>query len=335
MKAIAQDRYGSADVLAVQEIRQPVVEEDQVLVRVQAASVNALDWHFMRGWPYMVRPMLGWRRPSVMVRGVDVAGRVEAVGKDVQTFRPGDEVFGWCRGAFAEFACAGEDHFALKPGNLSFEQAAAAPLAGMTALQGIRDSGQVKAGDKVLIVGASGGVGTFAVQIAKSLGAEVTGVCSTRNAALVRSVGADHVVDYTSESVTRTDERYDVIFELAGTDTPGAYRRILTPTGTLVLSSGDGGRWLGPLGRVLKAKVSGSFVGQTMGFLSTSENQADLMVLKELLEAGTIRPVIDRTYRFAEAIDAIRHVDAGHTSGKTVISISGGDDPGRSEALVA
>lgn len=321
MKAIAQDKYGSADVLQFREMDVPAVDADQVLVRVQAAAVNALDWHFMRGSPYMVRPVLGLRRPSVSVRGVDLAGRVEAVGKDVERLRPGDDVFGWCNGAFAEFACATEDHFALKPATLTFEQAAAVPLAGMTALQGIRDSGRVRAGQKVLIVGASGGVGTFAVQIAKSFGAEVTGVCSTRNVELVRGLGADHVIDYTREDVTRSGARYDVIFELAGTATPGAYRRVLTRTGILVLSSGAGGRWLGPLGRMLKAKVSGPFVSQTMGFLSAHENHDDLVVLKGMLEAGTVKPVIDRTYRFAEATEAIRYVDAGHTSGKTVITV--------------
>lgn len=322
MKAIAQDRYGSADVLALQEVDRPVVGDDQVLVRVRAAAVNALDWHFMRGAPYMVRPMLGWRRPKVRVRGVDVAGRVEAVGKDVRAFQPGDDVFGWCNGAFAEFACASEDHFVLKPSDLTFEQAAAVPLAAMTALQGIRDSGRVQAGHRVLIVGASGGVGTFAVQIAKSLGAEVTGVCSTRNAELVRSIGADHVVDYTRDDVTRSSERFDVIFELAGTATPGAYRRLLTPTGTLVMSSGDGGRWLGPLGRMLKAKIANPFVSQSMSFLSAVENHADLVVLKTMLESGAIRPVIDRTYSLSQATDAIRHVDAGHTQGKTVITVA-------------
>lgn len=322
MKAIAQDRYGSADVLALQEVDRPAVGDGQVLVRVHAAAVNALDWHFMRGSPYLVRPMLGLRRPKVKVRGVDVAGRVEAVGPGVERLSAGDDVFGWCNGAFAEFVCAGEDHFALKPKDLTFEQAAAVPLAGMTALQGIRDSGRVEAGQRVLIVGASGGVGTFAVQIAKSLGAEVTGVCSTRNLELVRSIGADHVVDYTRETITRSDERYDVIFELAGTDTPGAYRRLLTPTGTLVMSSGDGGRWLGPLGRMLKAKVSTPFVSQTMGFLSAVENHDDLMVLKAMLDAGTIRPIIDRTYAFRDATDAIRYVDAGHTQGKTVITMA-------------
>ncbi len=322
MKAIAQDRYGSADVLALQEVDRPVVGDDQVLVRVRAAAVNALDWHFMRGAPYMVRPMLGWRRPKVRVRGVDVAGRVEAVGKDVRAFQPGDDVFGWCNGAFAEFACASEDHFVLKPSDLTFEQAAAVPLAAMTALQGIRDSGRVEAGHRVLIVGASGGVGTFAVQIAKSLGAEVTGVCSTRNAELVRSIGADHVVDYTRDDVTRSSERFDVIFELAGTATPGAYRRLLTPTGTLVMSSGDGGRWLGPLGRMLKAKIANPFVSQSMSFLSAVENHADLVVLKAMLESGAIRPVIDRTYSLSQATDAIRHVDAGHTQGKTVITVA-------------
>ena len=321
MQAIAQDRYGSADVLQLRDMAKPVPTEDQVLVRVQAAGVNALDWHVMRGSPIVVRPMIGLRRPKPEVRGVDVAGRVEAVGSAVRDLRPGDDVFGWCAGAFAEYACARQDHFAAKPANLSLEQAAAVPLAGMTALQGLRDSGQLQAGQRVLIVGASGGVGSFAVQIAKAFGAHVTGVCSTANLELVRSIGADRVIDYTRQDPTKEGQRYDLIFELAGTTSASAYRRALTPDGTLVLSSGAGGHWLGPIGRMIKAKVVARFAPERIVWLSTTENQADLIVLKDLIEAGKVAPVMDRTYSLREAPEAIRYVDRGHTRGKTVITV--------------
>jgi NADPH:quinone reductase-like Zn-dependent oxidoreductase len=320
MKAIAQDKYGSAEVLEFREVDRPEVADDGVLVRVRAAAVNALDWHVMRGSPYIARPMIGWRRPPT-VRGVDVAGEVEAVGRNVRQFRPGDAVFGWCQGAFAEYTTAGEDHFAAKPANLTFEEAAAVPLAGMTALQGLRDAGNLQAGERVLVIGASGGVGTYAVQIAKALGAEVTGVCSSRNLELVRSIGADHVIDYTRDDYAAGGPRYDLIFELAGTRSPLAIRRALTPRGRLVMSSGAGGRWLGPIGRMVKARLASPFVRERMVFLSATENHADLVVLQGLIEAGQVRPVIDRCYGLRETPDAIRYVDAGHTRGKTVVTV--------------
>lgn len=319
MKAIAQDRYGSADVLEFRDIDKPRIDDDGVLVRVRAASVNALDWHVMRGSPYIARPMIGWRRPPT-IRGVDVAGEVEAVGRNVHQFRPGDAVFGWCQGAFAEYASAGADHFVAKPASLTFEEAAAIPLAGTTALQGLR-AGNLTAGERVLIIGASGGVGTYAVQIAKAWGAEVTGVCSTRNLDLVRSIGADHVIDYNREDFIAGGPRYDLILELAGTRSPLAIRRALTPGGRLVMSSGAGGRWLGPIGRMVKARLSSPFVRQPMAFLTATENHADLVVLHGLIESGAVRPIIDRRYELRAAPDAVRYVDAGHTRGKTVVTV--------------
>ncbi len=317
MKVIAQDKYGSPDVLELRDVDRPVPMDDEVLVRVHAAGVNALDWHVMRGSPFWARAMIGPRRPRTSFRGVDVAGRVEVVGKNVERLRPGDEVFGWCTGAFAEYACARESHFIRKPTNLTFEQAAAVPLAASTALQGLRDAGRVQPGQSVLIIGASGGVGTFAVQIAKAFGVEVTGVCSTRNVGFVRSIGADRVIDYTQEDFTRSGQRYDVIFQLAGTHSPSACLRALTPTGTLVLSSGAGV----VLDRMVKALVLSRFVSQRLVVLETVENNADLVVLKELIEAGKVTPVIDRSYELPQAPDAIRHVEDGHTQGKTVITV--------------
>jgi NADPH:quinone reductase-like Zn-dependent oxidoreductase len=317
MKAIAQDRYGSADVLELKDVAMPTVGDRDVLIRVRAAGVNALDWHVMRGSPKWARMMIGPRRPKVRFRGVDVAGQVEAVGKDVEQLRTGDEVFGWCQGAFAEYARAAENHFAVKPAALTFEQAAATPLAAMTALQGLRDVGGVQAGQSVLIVGASGGVGTFAVQIAKAFGAEVTGVCGTASVELVRSIGADHVVDYTREDFSRSTERYDVIFQLAGTASPSACRRVLQPKGTLVASSGAGV----VIDRILKAAVLSPFVGQKLAWLTTVENEADLAVVKGFVEAGSVRPIIDRTYPLSQAAEAIRYVETGHTRGKTVVTM--------------
>ena len=321
MKAIAQDRYGSADVLRVEEVGRLEVGDNDVLIRVRAAGVNALDWHVMRGSPFVVRPMLGgWRAPRPTVRGVDVAGDVESVGKDVTGFEPGDAVFGWCTGAFAESASAPADHLVLKPAALTFEQAAAIPLSSITALQGLRDAGHLQRGQRVLIVGASGGVGTFAVQIAKAIGAEVTAACHTRNADLVRSIGADHVIDYTRDDPTRSGP-YDVIFELAGTRSVGEYRRALTATGTLVLSSGAGGRWLGPIARMARAKISARFMSQNVVWLDAKLNHDDLLAVTELIEAGVVCPVLDRRFRLEEAPDAIRYVEAGHTRGKTVITV--------------
>jgi len=261
---------------------------------------------------------MGFRGPKLKARGVDVAGVVEAIGPDVQGLKVGDEVFGWCQGAFAEFACARENHFIVKPPAVTFEQAASIPLAAMTALQGLRDVGQVKAGQSILINGASGGVGTFAIQIAKSMGADVTAVCSTRNMDLVRSLGADRVIDYTKEDFTRSGKRYDVIFQLAGTDSPGACRRALTPTGTLILSSGAG---TVILDRLLKAVVLSKFVSQRLVVFEAELTHDDLVVVKDLLVAGTIKPVIDRSYALSEAPAAIRYVNEGHTQGKTVVTV--------------
>jgi len=267
MKAIVQDKYGSPDVLELQEIDKPVVKDDEVLVRVRAASANPADWHFMRGLPYVMRPQSGLRKPKNSVLGRDIAGQVEAVGKDVTGFRPGDEVFANVEtGGFAEYTSVSEGLLELKPTSLSFEHAAAVPLAALTALQGLRDAGQVQPKQKVLIVGASGGVGTFAVQVAKYFGAEVTGVCSTRNVEMVRSLGADHVIDYTQEDFTQSGRKYDLILQLAGTRSPSECRRALTSKGILVLSSGEsGGRWIGPVDRIIKAVVLSPFVSQKLG----------------------------------------------------------------------
>jgi len=295
MKAIVQDRYGSPDVLELREIDKPLVEDDDVLLGVHAASVNPADWHFMRGSPFFLRLAgFGLRRPKNPVRGTDVSGVVEAVGKNVRRLRPGDEVFGWCQGAYAEYSRAPEDQFVPKPANLTFEQAAAIPIAATTALQGLRDLGKLRAGQTILVIGASGGVGTFAVQIAKALGAEVTGVCSTRNVELVRSLGADHVVDYTREDFIGGEQRYDLIFQLAGTRSPLECRRALTPKGTLVPSSGDGR--LSGVDRMVKAMVSSPFVSQRFVMGIATLNNADLVALTGLIEAGKVTPVIDRTY---------------------------------------
>ena len=327
MKAILQDRYGSpGDVLELGDIDEPVVGDSGVLLRVHAASVNPADWHFIRGEPYIARVQAGLRKPKATVPGCDVAGHVEAVGKNVTTFQPGDEVFGnvFMRGfgCFAESVCVSEDLLAVKPANLSFEHAAAVPLAAKTALQGLRDHGRVEPGHKVLIIGASGGVGTFAVQIAKSYGAEVTGVCSTRNVDLVRSIGADHVIDYTRDDFTEGGRRYDLIFQSAGTSSPSDCRRALTSKGTLLLSSGESeGRWIGPLDRIIKGLVSSPFVSQKMTTFTMKPNQADLRFLTELIEAGKVAPVIDRGYPLAEVPEALGYLEEGHARGKVVITV--------------
>jgi NADPH:quinone reductase-like Zn-dependent oxidoreductase len=323
MKAIVQDRYGSADVLELRELEPPVVGDDDVLVQVHAAGVDPGVWHLMTGLPYLVRLMgYGLRRPKVGVRGRDVAGRVEAVGENVTLFKPGDEVFGTCEGSFAEYATAREDKLALKPSNLSFEQAAAVPISGMTALQAVRDNGQVQPGHKVLIIGAGGGVGTFAVQIAKTFGAEVIGVCSTAKIDLVRSLGADHVIDYTREDFVESPRRYDVIIDNAGNRSLSQLRRALTPKGGLVIVGGEGGgNWLGPADRILPALLLSPFVGQKLGALMSVERQEDLLTLGEMLEAGQVTPVIDRGYPLIEAPDAVRYVGEGHAAGKVVVTI--------------
>jgi NADPH:quinone reductase-like Zn-dependent oxidoreductase len=327
MKAIAHDRYGPPqDVLALRDVDTPALQRDRVLVRVHATSVNPADWHLVRGEPSIARLQWGLRAPKNTVPGCDLAGQVEAVGENITSLQPGDEVYGspFMRGfgAHGELASVPGDVLAAKPANQSFEEAATVPVAGLTALQGLRDHGQAAAGRRVLIVGASGGVGTFAVQIAKSLGAEVTGVCSTKNVDLVRSLGADHVIDYTREDFTQGGQRYDFIFQLAGTGSASECRRALTPKGTLVLSSGESsGGVIGPLGRVFRARALAPFVSQTMTSFTVSPNRADLEALKELIEAGEVSPVIDRRYSLAEVPEAIAYLEQGHARGKVVISV--------------
>jgi NADPH:quinone reductase-like Zn-dependent oxidoreductase len=320
MKAIVQDTYGSSDVLESRDIDRPEVGDGDVLVRVHAASVHVGDWIVMTGVPYLMRMATGLRRPKHPVPGTDIAGTVEAVGKDVKRLRPGDEVFGWCAGAFAEYASAGEDQFVLKPANLTFEQAAAVGVSASTALQLLRDEGKVQPGQKVLINGASGGVGTFAVQIAKAFGAEVTGVTSTRNVDMVRSIGADHVIDYTHEDFTKAGPKFDFILDNVGNHSLAETRRALTPDGTLLPNGG--GHSGGGLGRVIKAHIAATFVRQQGRPSIKFQNADDLAALKELVEAGKVVPVIDGTYPLSETPDAIDHVAAGHARGTVVIAVS-------------
>jgi NADPH:quinone reductase-like Zn-dependent oxidoreductase len=323
MMAIVQDAYGSPDVLELREIDKPRSAEDEVLVRVHAAGVDQGVWHLMAGLPYLVRIAgVGLRAPKNPVRGYDVAGRVEAVGENATRFKPGDEVFGTCRGSFAEYAAARADRLALKPANLTFEQAAAVPISGYAALQAVRDRGKVRAGQRVLIIGAGGGVGTFAVQLAKAFGAEVTGVCSTTKMELVRSIGADHVIDYTREDFVDGPNRYDVILDIAGNRSLSHLRRALAPEGTLVIVGGEGGgRWLGGIDRQLRAHVLSPFVRQKLGTWISTEREEDLETLRELIEAGEIAPVVDRTYPLSEVPDAIRYLRKGHARGKVVITV--------------
>lgn len=318
MQAITRYRYGPPDVLELREIAKPSPKAGQVLVRTRAASLFAGDVFLIRGRPLFVRLMTGLLRPKHPVPGVDVAGVVEEVGDGVTDVRPGDEVFGWSTGTLAEYVCDSAERFAPRPANLTLEQAATVPEAGMTALQGLRDAGRIQPGQRALIIGASGGVGSFAVQIAKALGAEVSGVCSTRNVELVRSIGADHVIDYTQGDITETDGRYDVILQAAGTTAPGRLRRLLTRDGTLVLSSGQGR--LNGVGRIVKALATSPFVSQRLVAFTTHENRTDLVTLTGLIGAGKVAPVIDRAYALADAPDAVRYVAAGHTRGKVVIT---------------
>ncbi len=323
MKAIVYHEYGSPDVLHLEDIAQPVAGDGEVLVRVLAAAVNPGDWDVLQGTPYVLRPMTGVRRPKNKVLGLAVAGRVEAVGSKVSKFRPGDEVYGETRwGGFAEYACVSEDALAAKPSNLTFEQAAAVPVVGVTALQGLRDAGRVRPGQKVLIYGASGGVGTFAVQIAKTFGAEVTGVCSTTNVDLVRSIGADHVIDYTREDFTAAGPRYDVIFDNVGHRSLSDCRRALTAKGTFIPNSNKGGgRWIGGyLARALRALALSPFVSQRLRPFAATSKSEDLVVLTGLIEAGKVTPVIDRTYPLSETAKALSHYGEGHTRGKVVIT---------------
>ena len=325
MKAIVQDRYGGLDVLELRDIDRPVPKADEVLVRVHAAGLDRGVWHVMTGLPYLIRlvvPTLGLRRPKVPVRGMDLAGRVEAVGGHVTRFQPGDEVFGWTdNGAYAEYVAAPQDHFALKPTAVTFEQAAAVPISAFAALQGLRDEGEVKPGQKVLVIGAAGGVGSFAVQLAKAFGAEVTGVAGAAQAELVRSLGADHVIDYTREDVTDGSRRWDHILDTAGHRSLSRLRRALTPRGTLVIVGSEGrGRWMGGFDRNLRAVVLSRFVSQRLRMLSSRPRPEDLQVLRELVEAGKVTSAVDRTYPLAQVPEAIRYLVEGHGRGKIVIS---------------
>jgi NADPH:quinone reductase-like Zn-dependent oxidoreductase len=323
MKAMIQNKYGSPEVMELREIDKPEIGANEVLVEVRAAGVNPADWAIMRGLPYIARPtpLYGLRKPKHSVRGTDVAGEVAAVGTGVTRFHPGDAVFGWSRGSFADFAATAEDALALKPANLTFEQAAAVPMAGSVALQALRAQGHVRAGQKVLINGASGGVGTFAVQIAKALGADVTGVCSTRNLDMVRSIGADHVIDYTREDFTHSGQRYDFILDNVGNHALSDLRRALTPRGTLTPNSGGfENHWFASAGRLLRAFVMFRFVSQTLVLVSPKHE--DVAVLKDLIEAGKVTPVTDRTFPLSEVSQALGQVGKGHARGKVVITVS-------------
>jgi len=325
MKAIARDTYGSTDVLELRDIGRPEIGEDEVLVRVYAAGVDRGVWHIMTGLPYPIRLAgFGLRAPKNPVIGADLAGVVEAVGNRVTRFQPGDEVFGIGKGSFAEYARALEDKLAPKPANLTFEQAAVLAISGLTALQALRDHGRVERGQEVLIIGASGGVGTYAVQIAKAFGAHVTGVCSTTKVEMVRSIGADHVIDYTHEDFTEGEQRYDLILDIGGNSTLARLRRALTPEGTLVITGGEGGgRWLGGTDRQLRATMLSPFVGQKLGTFINKENHEDMLVLKELIESGKVTPVIDKTFPLSETPEAIRYLETGHARGKVVIRVPG------------
>ncbi len=328
MKAILYTEYGPPDVLQFTEVAKPAPKDDEVLIRIRAASVNPFDWHFMRGAPYLMRIMTGLRKPKDTRLGVDVAGQVEAVGKNVEQFQPGDLVFGSCKGAFAEYGCASEGALVPKPASVSFEQAAAVAIAALTALQGLRDGGRIQRGQKVLINGAAGGVGTFAVQIAKSFGTDVTGVCSTKNVDMVRSIGANHVVDYTREDFTKTGQRYDLMFDTVGNRSLSDCRRALTTKGTLVFVGGpDKGRWLGPLKGLLKVGVLSPFVSQKLRPFGAHLIKEDLMVMRDLLEAGKVTPVIDRSYPLSDLPEAIRYLEEGHARGKVVITMEHRNEP--------
>jgi NADPH:quinone reductase-like Zn-dependent oxidoreductase len=321
MKAIVHSRYGPPDALELNDIDTPVVNNDAVLVQVHAAAVGKGDWLTVQGLPYVARIRYGLPNPKHPVPGFDVAGRIETVGSHVTQLQPGAAVFGWCDGSFAEYASVPEGQLVLKPANLTFEQAAAVPISGFAALQALRDTGGVQPGQTVVIIGASGGVGSFAVQLAKAFGAQVTGVCSTKSVDLVRSIGADHVIDYTQQDFTRTGQRWDLILEMAGNRPLAELRRALTPKGTLVLVGGSGGRWFMGTGRTLRAVVVSPFVRQRLRSFFSKPRGADLVVLKEFLEAGKITPVIDRTFPLSETAAAIRYVGERSTQGKTVITM--------------
>jgi NADPH:quinone reductase-like Zn-dependent oxidoreductase len=331
MKAIVCHAYGDPNALRLEDVAKPTPGDGEVLVRVRAVSLNAYDWGLLRGRPRLLRVFLGLQRPKDNRPGRDVAGRVEAVGAKVTVFKPGDEVFGLCRGSLAEYACAKQAYVALKPANVSFEDAAAIPLAGLTALQGLRDVGRVSAGQRVLINGAAGGVGTFAVQIAKALGAEVTGVCSGANLDMVRAIGADHVLDYTRTDFTRIGQRYDVVYDLVTNRTLAAYRRILEPRGMLVpagVGGADGRGFFRRLARMLASTLVAPFVSQSMPFKVTQVKHADLVSLGGMLASGQITPVVDSRHRLSEAAAAFRRLATGHARGKIVVTVGHEGTPG-------
>ena len=323
MRAILQDAYGSTEVLRFAEVDRPEIAAHEVLISVAAAGMDRGTWHSMAGKPYLMRIMgFGFRGPKNRVPGLDVAGTVVTVGSEVTRFEPGDEVFGMSRGSFAEYAAAREDKLAHKPASLTFEQAAVVPISGGTALQALRDSGRIEAGQKVLIIGASGGVGTYAVQLAKAFGAEVTGVCSTGKVDLVRSIGADYVIDYTKDDYLDGANRYDLILDIGGNNSLSRLRRALTPKGTLVIVGGEeGGNVTGGFGRQIRALVLSLFVGQRLTMLASKERHTDMEALSPLLENGQVTPVIDRTYTLADVPDAMAHLEAGHARGKIAITI--------------
>jgi NADPH:quinone reductase-like Zn-dependent oxidoreductase len=323
MKAIVYHSYGSPDVLRCQEIEKPTAGDNEVLIKVRAASVNPADWHFMRGTPYIARILFGLRKPKITRPGIDVAGQVEAVGRNVTQFKPGDEVFGVCRGAFAAYACAIEDKLALKPANISFEDAAAVPVAAISALQGLRDKGRIQRGHKVLVDGASGGVGTFAVQIAKSFGAEVTAVCSTRNVDTARSIGAGHVIDYAEEDFTKSGQRYDLILAANAYHSIFDYRRALSQNGIYVMV---GGGWIQILQTLLLGPLLSLIGSKKMRFFIAKIDKKDLVLLENLLEAEKVVPIIARRYPLSDVAEAMRYLEEGHAQGKVVITVERSND---------
>ncbi len=326
MQAVVYHDYGSPDVLKCEEIEKPTAGDDEVLIRIRAASVNPYDWHFMRGTPYLVRVVSGLRKPKNRQLGVDVAGQVEAIGRNVTQFKPGDEVFGVSQGAFAEYACASEATLVTKPDNVTFEQAASVPIAAFTALQALRDKGQIQPGQRVLINGASGGVGTFAVQIAKSFGADVTGVCSTRNVEMVRSIGADQVVDYSQEDFTKSGQRYDILLDCVGNHSLLSCRSVLTPQGICIMAGGSAGRWMiRAVARVVTALVLSQFVSQNLVMFLAKPNKKDLTIIRKLMAAGIVTPVIDKRYSLSEVSEAIRYLEQGHARGKVIITLEHND----------
>jgi NADPH:quinone reductase-like Zn-dependent oxidoreductase len=330
MKAAVYTSYGPPDVVQIMELEKPVLKDDEILIKVRAASVNPADWRLMRGAPYVFRILFRLRKPTIMQPGRlghDVAGQVEAVGRNVIRFKPGDEVFGACKGALAEYACAPDSALARKPENVTFEEAASVPVAALTALQGLRDKGQIQPGQKVLINGAAGGVGTFAVQIAKAFGAEVTGVCSTRNVDMVRSLGADHIVDYTRENFTKSGQRYDLILDNVGNHSLSAFRRLLNPRGSCVIAGAPKNPTGFFLTHMIAAPALSRFVSQKFVMFIAKMNKEDLTIMGEFMATGKVKPVIDKRYRLSEAPEAIRYLEEGHARGKAVITLEPNKKP--------